>query len=143
MEYTRDLSRLLFRSLFGCGVVCGLEVKKPVMSCGKLIVTVNSGVALDCRGDPIHVPTPQSISIDPSCGKKIPPKMCVLLKRAEKSCAPRSAACSCDEEDASTVCTRERDCFEIRIAEECPHDCACGCPEPEAAQPESKAGPRV
>jgi hypothetical protein len=26
-SYTRDLSRLLFKSLFGCGVICGLKVE--------------------------------------------------------------------------------------------------------------------
>src|SRR6266545_2269266 len=93
VDYTRDLSRLLFRSLFGCGVVCGLVVK-AVFDCGKLIVTVGQGVALDCHGDPIHVPEPQPIPIDPSCGVEIPRKAWVVIRRTEKCCAPRPAACS-------------------------------------------------
>ena len=53
--YTRELNRLMFRSLFGCGVVCGLVVGTDV-KCGKVNVTVGSGLALDCQGDPIYVP---------------------------------------------------------------------------------------
>jgi hypothetical protein len=130
VDYTRDLSRLLFRSLFGCGVVCGLVVKSA-FSCDKLIVTVGSGVALDCHGDPIHVPEPQPISLDPSCGVEIPPKMWVVIRRTEKCCAPRPAACSCDDEETPAVCTRERDGYEIRILPQLP-ECACGCTETKA-----------
>lgn len=127
VDYTRDLSRLLFRSLFGCGVVCGLRVRSA-FDCGKLIVTVDPGVALDCHGDPIHVPVPQPIPIDPTCGEKLPPKSWVVIRRTEKCCAPRTAACSCDDEETPAVCTRERDGFEIRIVPELP-ECACGCTE--------------
>ena len=126
VDYTRDLSRLLFRSLFGCGVVCGLKVDCDY-NCEKLIVTVDAGVALDCHGDPIHVPELQSIRIDATCGQELPPELWVVLKRTEKCCAPRSAACSCDDDEMPAVCTRERDCFEIRIVSEWPK-CACGCP---------------
>ena len=114
VDYTRSLSRLLFRSLFGCGVVCGLKVSAK-SECGKLIVTVEDGVALNGSGDPIHVPTSQDIPIDPTCGEKIPPAMWVLLCRAEKCCAPRSAVCGCEEEDSADVCTREQELFEIRV----------------------------
>src|SRR5947209_2656712 len=128
VDYTRDLSRLLFRSLFGCGVVCGLCVRWA-FDCGKLIVTVDAGVALDCHGDPIHVPEPQPIPIDTTCGEKLPPKIWVVIRRTEKCCAPRAAACSCDDEETPAVCTRERDGFEIRIVPELP-ECTCGCAKP-------------
>lgn len=129
VEYTRDLSRLLFRSLFGCGVICGLVVESRI-ECGKLIVTVNAGVGLTCLGDPVQVPRPVSVTLDPSCGKKIPERLWVILCRTERCCAPRSAVCSCEDDDATSVCTREHEGFEIRILEEA-LDCACGCPEPE------------
>src|SRR5438876_447699 len=104
VDYTRDLSRLLFRSLFGCGVVCGLVVKW-VLSCNKLVITVGEGVALDCHGDPIHVTEPQPIPLDPSCGDDIPHQMWVVIRRTEKCCAPRSAACSCDDEETPGAIT--------------------------------------
>lgn len=123
VDYTRDLSRLLFRSLFGCGVVCGLEVTS-VVECGKLIVTVKDGLALNCVGDPIHVPEAKSVTIDPTCGRPIPDTVWVTLCRTAKCCAPRSAACACDEEDGGSVCTREHDQFEINVTTE-PGKCLC------------------
>ena len=125
VDYTRDLSRLLFRTLFGCGVVCGLVVKWS-FNCNKLFLTVGDGVALDCHGDPIHVPEPQPIQIDPSCGDEIPKEMWIVLKRTEKCCAPRIAACSCDDDETPAVCTRERDGYEIRVLPHLP-ECTCGC----------------
>ena len=125
VDYTRDLSRLLFRTLFGCGVVCGLVVKWS-FNCNKLILTVGDGVALDCHGDPIHVPEPQPIQIDPSCGDEIPEEMWIVLKRTEKCCAPRTVACSCDDDEIPAVCTRERDGYEIRVLPQLP-ECTCGC----------------
>lgn len=125
VDYTRDLSRLLFRTLLGCGVVCGLRVTSE-FKCQQLVVSVAEGVALDCHGDPIHVPTTQLIPIDGSCGQTILDEMWVIIKRTEKCCAPRAASCSCDDEETPAVCTRERDGFEIRIVPQ-PPDCACGC----------------
>jgi hypothetical protein len=145
VDYTRDLSRLLFRSLIGCGVVCGLKVTTE-FKCDKLVVTVAEGVALDCHGDPIHVPQPQPIPIDPSCGEPIPAEMWVVIRRIEKCCAPRSAACSCDDEETSAVCTREREGYEIRILPQ-PPECACRCieapvpvPAPAPAPPPGPVG---
>jgi hypothetical protein len=45
--YTRELNRMMFRSLFGCGVVCGLRVDASE-HCGKVRVTVECGLAIDC-----------------------------------------------------------------------------------------------
>lgn len=126
VDYTRELSRLLFRSLFGCGVVCGLEVS-AVMDCGKLVVTVKQGVALNGTGDPIHVPKDTKLVIDPTCGEKVPPDLWVILCRMEKCCAPRSTVCGCEEEDDTSVCTREQEMFEIRVIGAEPDKCSCIC----------------
>ena len=143
LDYTRDLSRLLFRSLFGCGVVCGLEVTAEE-KCGKLIVTVAPGVALNGMGDPVHVPRPTEVSVDPTCGPEIPPKVWVILCRTEKCCAPRSTVCGCDEEDNASVCTREQEGFEVRLVKTVQEGCACLCkgkvrkdPSPPPAEPQS------
>ena len=127
--YTRELNRLMFRSLFGCGVVCGLVVGTDP-KCGKLYVTVEAGLALDCRGDPVHVPQPQRIVLDENCDPDIPSPLWVVLCGTEKCCAPRTSVCASDEDEAPSVCTRERDGFEIRVVRERPK-CICGCPEPE------------
>lgn len=128
VDYTRDLNRMLFKSLLGCGVICGLVVKAEI-ECGKVVVKVAPGVALDCHGDPVHVPKQADVAIDPSCGVDVPPKLWVLLRRYDKHCAPRAAVCSQDDDDAASVCTRIRDGFEVSVVGAAP-ECACGCPAP-------------
>jgi hypothetical protein len=127
--YSRDLSRLLFRTLFGCGVICGLKVT-TLWKCDKLTVTIDPGVALDCCGDPIQVTTTQHITIDSQCDPTFPKKLYVVLCEKNKCCAPRPAMCASDNGDSTPVCTREKYGFEITVVRERP-DCACGCPNPD------------
>jgi hypothetical protein len=136
--YPRELSRLLFRSFFGCGVVCGLVVDPPAEKCGKVWLTVGAGLALGCSGDPIYVPKPQTFPIDEGCDPKLPTELWVVLCRSSKCCAPRPAGCGDDNEEASSVCTREREGFEIRIVRE-PPACACRCADDRAILPPPKA----
>jgi hypothetical protein len=125
--YTQELSRLLFRSFFGCGVVCGLVVTRPVPDpCGKLMITVGKGLALDCSGDPVYVPKDQSLALDEKCEGELPTRLWVILCRDSKCCAPRNSVCASDEEESSCECTRLRDLFEIRIVRDLPK-CICGC----------------
>jgi hypothetical protein len=126
--YTRELSRLLFRSFFGCGVVCGLEVT-PVQVCGKRGINVAAGLALDCSGDPVHLPKDQSLEIEKDCDKEPTGPLYVLLCRTEKCCSPRTSMCASDEDEAPSVCTRERDGFEICIVSDLRNKCYCGCKE--------------
>lgn len=128
--YTRDLSRLLFQSFFGCGVVCGLQVSGTV-DCGQLNVTVQKGLALACSGDPVYVPEPKTANTDKD--KFDPTKdtqVWVALCLTKKCCAPRTTTCCSDDDEATSDCTREKDGFEIRIYKARP-DCACGCPPEE------------
>jgi hypothetical protein len=128
--YTRELSRLIFSSLFGCGVICGLVVSAK-MDCGKVTVSVAPGLALDCQGDPIHVPQRQNLVLDPDCDSDLPARLWVVLCGTGKCCAPRTSMCASDEDESPSVCTRERDWFEIRIVRTRPL-CTCACPEPDA-----------
>ena len=68
VDYTRELSRLLFRSLFGCGVICGLEVKGELF-CKRqqLRVTVGPGLALDGAGNPMQVTKSVPLATRPDC----------------------------------------------------------------------------
>ena len=124
-NYTRELSRLLFRSFFGCGVVCGLKVEMTEV-CRKPGILVHSGLALDCKGDPIHLPKDESLSLDSDCEGTVPSPLWVLLCRTSKCCSPRPSTCASDDDESSSSCTRERDYWEIRIVETRP-DCVCGC----------------
>ncbi len=125
--YTRDLSRLLFRSFFGCGVVCGLVVSfNEKDNCGKPGITVSAGLALDGSGDPLHVPKAVSLPIEDDCNPIPPTELWVILCGTTKHCAPRTSMCASDEENAPAVCTREQEMFEIRVVS-VPPDCACDC----------------
>jgi hypothetical protein len=138
-NYTRDLSRLLFQSFFGCGVICGLTVA-GTEECGRLKVTVTPGVALTCVGDPVYVPEVQSVftkqDFDPGKASRV----WVVLCGTTKCCAPRVTTCSSDDDEATSDCTREKDAFEIRLlyldtdkdtgngTEYKLPECVCGCP---------------
>jgi hypothetical protein len=126
--YTRELNRLVFRSLFGCGVVCGLVVSTQ-QKCGQGWITVGAGLALTCDGDPIYVPKDQSIAIDEKCDPNLKSPLWVVLCATVKCCAPRTAMCPSDDEETTPVCTREREGWEIRVVSEEPK-CACGCKPP-------------
>jgi len=128
--YTRDLSRLMFQSLFGCGVICGLVVGTKG-ECGKVNVTVGAGVALACSGDPIYVTKDESFPIDENCDPNIRSPLWVVLCSKVKCCAPRTAVCSSDDDDPHAECTRERDGYEIRVVSERP-PCVCGCEDPKS-----------
>ena len=137
VSYTRDLTRLLFRSLFGCGVICGLRIK-AALTCNrrKLAITVDSGVALDCMGEPIHVPVSQPMTYDPDC-KPLPKWVYVVVCYTEKCCRPKDVSCSVDE-DGSIVHTRTRAGFEIKLYDALP-DCVCSC-EPQEQKPAQPRG---
>ena len=131
--YTRDLSRMLFRSFFGCGVVCGLVVDTAPDPCGTVNVTVGSGLALACNGDPIYVPKNESFPIDEHCDQDIPGPLWVVLCGSVKCCGPRTSICSPDDDEPKPLCTRERDCFEIRVVKDEPK-CVCRCTVPDDSQ---------
>ena len=122
--YPRELSRLLFRSLFGCGVVCGLVVQPPEDKCDKIWVRVSSGLALDCAGNPIHVPKDsEPLSFDAKCPDK---PLWVILCGTITACSPRTSACASDDEESSPAPSREKDGYEIRIVSKLP-ECICAC----------------
>jgi hypothetical protein len=124
--YTRDLSRLLFRSFFGCGVVCGLVVKSDP-KCGQDAIVVAAGLGLDCAGDPIYIPKDTRVTLDENCQPNPNDVLWVVLCATVKCCAPRTSMCPSDDAEEETLsCTRERDGFEIRVVPERP-TCACAC----------------
>jgi len=124
--YTRELSRMMFRSLFGCGVVCGLRVDAGE-HCGKLRITIACGLAIDCEGDPVYVPQTQVVDVDVECERIVEGPLFVVLCGTTKCCAPRASMCAADDDEAPSACTRERDAFEIRVLEK---PTGCGCLEP-------------
>jgi len=134
VDYTRELNRLLFRSLFGCGVICGLDISVEE-KCG-LQVTVRPGLALDGCGDPVQLPSAVTITLDEKDGVIADdgnaPRVrdfWVTLCGKEKLCAPRAILCDADEEDGAPQATRIRSLAEVSIDFERPH-CVCECSAP-------------
>jgi hypothetical protein len=135
VDYTQQLSRLLFRNLFGCGVICGLTVKVE-RDCG-LKVTVAPGLALDGCGDPIQLPEPVVITFDKQKDEQISKaggQFWVTLCGKEKLCAPRAMVCEADDYDGVNQATRIRALSEISISFEAPK-CACGCQTDASGKP--------
>ncbi len=132
-DYTRDLSRLMFRSLFGCGVVCGLVVEVDT-DCGMVVVTVHSGLAIACSGEPIYIPKDVTFPLHDDCDE-VPQgeEVWIMLCAKEKCCGPRTSICASDDEDSPSECTREKDWWEIRVVSN-PPECVCSCIEPEQPQ---------
>lgn len=125
VDYTRNMMRLMLRSLFGCGVVCGLDVSAELACQGrKVSVTVKRGVAIDCLGNPIEVPKPTTFELDMDC-KPLPPKIWVTVCYAEKCCRPRDISCS-SEDEGQIVRTRSQEGYEIKVYSERPR-CVCSC----------------
>lgn len=136
--YTQQLMNIMMRSLFGCGVVCGLKLEAKV-NCKKLDITVHYGLALDCLGNPIRLEKPETITLDPGCDP-LPPAVWVVICSTEKPCRPKEADCSSDSGQAPY--TRIRYGYEIKIYEKMP-SCACHCgPDsmPTAAAPPGCCG---
>jgi hypothetical protein len=134
VEYTQNLSRLMFRNLFGCGVICGLIVKVDER-CG-LTVTVGAGLALDGCGDPVQLAKPVIITVDERTvgkwkngwkeGDPDKNKFWIVLCGKEKFCEPRALVCDSDEFDGATQTTRVRSQSEVAIALTRP-ECVCQC----------------
>jgi hypothetical protein len=140
VDYTRELSRLLFRNLFGCGVICGLTVTGKEATGRCLTVAVDCGLALDCIGDPVQVRQPQSLTIMATCDKTLPSAVWVALRRREHDCMPRELACPPEAGGQSSAKTRTIDAYEIAVLDHRPAE-ACGCPGQPAPPPAPPAPP--
>lgn len=133
VSYTRRLTQMMFNALFGCGVICGLEVSgTPTCGNRRLQVTIEKGLGLDCMGNPIEVPTRQVFEFDPGC-EEFPSELWVAACYSEKSCAPRELSCSYDGGSDRTM-TRYRQGFEINLYAKQPHH-ACACTKPDENAP--------
>src|SRR5262245_49156101 len=132
VNYPRNMMRLMFRSLFGCGVICGLDVTAELV-CNRTQVkaTIAKGVALDCLGNPIEIPKGVPIMFDADCDP-MPEWLWVVVCYRETCCRPKDISCSVDD-DGQVVQTRVMDGFELRLYPERPK-CACSC-EPPADEP--------
>ncbi|WLA69205.1 hypothetical protein [Bradyrhizobium diazoefficiens] len=163
MRYPLGVIQTLVRAYFGCGIVCGLEVRDPgaqdyqeVPDCPRLpapnfTVCIEPGVALGCDGYPIELCAPIKLDLtpDPCCDPR-PEKVCIAIRRRTSDDAPRqdcggqgncgcgqNKSCGCGQtgHTPSCQCTRIRDHVEVRVFN------APG-PKGLCALPEQKTSPR-
>ena len=134
VDYPRDMTRLLFRSMLGCGVLCGFRVKPSIICEGTTLqIIVSKGVALDCRGELIELPSDETIQYAPPCPNgtiKLPDEVWVLICHKERDCAPRDVLCSTQDGETAPVYTRTREGYQIKVLEvkagdQPPGCCAC------------------
>jgi hypothetical protein len=128
VDYSRELNQLLFRSLLGGGVVCGLAVKLHFDGC-KASISVASGLALDNSGQPIHVPERQAIELGKH-GDDLSRPRWIVIRRQENPFMPRGLACNPEDDAHSSVYTRLHDGFEIGLVDEDASAGATGCALP-------------
>jgi hypothetical protein len=141
VDYVRTLTRLLFRSLIGCGVVCGLKV--TVKAGDELAVTVDPGLALDGRGDPIQLVKPITVTLPPTDnvlaarnGAGTPPErpqLWVVLCGGEQNYARRELVCEADDLDGAAEPTRIRGTAQVAVLFERPK-CLCAYVPPAAGE---------
>lgn len=139
VDYGRTLLQLMLRNLFGCGVICGYEVTGCVDKCNVLQVTVKSGLALDCVGNPIELTAAQTLKVAEKCAPELPCEIWVVIRGRECNSSPREVSCTPEDGATSTVCTRVCDGYEIRLLTKLP-ECVCGCVEKCREQPPEECG---
>lgn len=135
VSYTQNSLRLVLRSLFGCGVVCGLAMEaKYICNQRKVQIIVHKGVGLDCEGNIIDVRQDETLEYDPGC-ETMPEKLWVSVCYTAKACMPANVSCS-EEDDDKVVDRRSFDGYDIRVYKQMP-ECACSCIKPAPTPPKS------
>jgi len=138
VDYMRTLTRLLFRSLLGCGVVSGLKV--TVTAGDELAVSVDPGLALDGCGDPIQLVKPVTVTLPRTdevlagtdAAKTAPKRraLWVVLCGGEESYAKRELVSDAGDLDAAEP-TRIRGTAQVAVLFKRPK-CLCASVPPAA-----------
>lgn len=160
MRYPLSVIQVLLKAYFGCGIVCGLGLTKPVEqppadspgaamdATGKpvpppapttppnYILTVEKGVALGCDGYPIEVCGPLQLDLtpDPCRLDRSTKKMFVAARRVTAAeAAARPCGCATTGGDSGQQCSRMRDHVLVQaFAEEHLPAEICRMPDPAA-----------
>ena len=131
VHYPLGLMRSLNRAYFGCGIVCGLTVRKHYngdndSSCAFKVI-VERGTAIDCNGYPVYLPadceldlTPDPCDTDLASGngnQELPKKSyCIAISRTLIDESPREDSEICEStQQPKTVYSRSREAARIRI----------------------------
>jgi hypothetical protein len=164
MRYPLSVIQVLLKAYFGCGIVCGLDLKNPaeaettgaVTAAGgaadphkpppsdgdrNFVLTVEKGVALGCDGYPIEICGPLKLDLtpDPCRHDKLAKTMLIAARRVTAAeAAARPCGCSSTGGEPAQQCTRMRDHALVQaFYEDQPPAELCQIPAP----PPAKKGP--
>jgi hypothetical protein len=143
MRYPLSVVQVLLRAFFGCGIVCGLDLKNPAEKpatdgtygqpapagsanrppeCDpNFILTIEKGVALGCDGYPIEICGPLKLDLTPDpCRLDRRPKAMFIATRRVTAAEAAARACGCGSSggEAAPQCTRVRDHALVQAFEE-------------------------
>src|SRR5687768_16699937 len=137
--YHRESLKRLNRSLWGAGIVCGLEVRKVSKDHG-LCIKVQPGLALDCAGNVIDVCKSITLDLASICKERYPDgcapedktepiEKYLVIRYAEIAADPQPVLTP--EEDCApaggTKCegSKYREGFCLEFRDECPNCPVC------------------
>lgn len=132
MRYPLKVMQVLNRAYFGCGIVCGLDVKlqEPVQGVreaivdaagreveaerkGSFVVQIERGVALGCDGHPIELCEPVDLDLSPDrcgCPAKDGTVKLIAIRRIEApEPSPRNCGCGPGAGSEDGQCSRSRE----------------------------------
>lgn len=119
MRYPASMLHTVLRSYFGCGVVCGLELKSEIGTEKepRWSLCIDAGVAFDCAGYPLELCRPVSVDLNPGhCAPDIPSdglEVCIAIRRATHD-ESSGNACSCGSSSPERHCSRSLDHIMIK-----------------------------
>jgi hypothetical protein len=110
VAYPLAMFQTLVRAFFGCGIVCGLEVKAEKLSDPKNYnVTISRGTAIDCHGFPLELCDKVRLNLAPDPCCDIVPNVCIAIRRVTSEGVPRRD-CGCSGDCGCNGGHREEDC---------------------------------
>lgn len=143
MRYPLSVVQVLLKAFFGCGIVCGLDLKtgaealppqpeqrdaagnmlspRPPECDADYMLTIEKGVALGCDGYPIEICGPLKIDLtpDPCRLDRRPKEMFIAIRRVTAAeAAARPCGCGSGGDTSGQQCTRVRDHALIQAFEE-------------------------
>lgn len=144
MRYPLSVIQVLLKAYFGCGIVCGLDLKTPIegqsaeMTNGarepaganritapecepNFILIVEKGVALGCDGHPIEICGPLKLDLtpDPCRLDRTDKKLFIAVRRITAAeAAARPCGCGSAGGEPGQQCTRMRDHALVQAFEE-------------------------
>jgi len=145
MRYPLSVIQVLLKAYFGCGIVCGLDLKnpaeakaadtthgepgavppretgKPAKGDPNFILVVEKGVALGCDGYPIEICGPLKLDLTPDpCRIDRKSKPMFVAARRETAAEAAAGPCGCGPTggEPARQCTRMRDHALVQAFEE-------------------------